>query len=80
MTLFLIIALLLILNFLLLYLLNKKTIKKFFNKTRVQEIDISEIHEIFQLKQISKNLKGPKEDVIIKSFSITPSNKIVGMT
>jgi len=76
----LIIFFLLILNFLLLYLLNKKKIKKFFNKTKVKEIDITDAHEIFHLKEISKNLKGPKEDVIIKSFSITPSNNIVGMT
>jgi predicted O-methyltransferase YrrM len=76
----LIIVFLLILNFLLIYLLNKKKIKKFFNKTKVQEIDITDAHEIFHLKEISKNLKGPKEDVIIKSFSITPSNNIVGMT
>ena len=67
-------------NFLLFFLLNKKKIKKFFNKTRIQEIDITNVHEIFHLKEISKNLKGPKNDVIIKSFSITPSDKIVGMT
>jgi predicted O-methyltransferase YrrM len=71
---------LLILNFSLIYLLNKKRIKKFFNKTRVEEVDITDIHEIFRLKEISKNLKGPKDDVIIKSFSISPSNNIVGMT
>jgi predicted O-methyltransferase YrrM len=80
MNLFLIIIFLLIFNFLLLYLLNKKKIKNFFNKTIIQEIDIIDVHKIFHLKEISKNLKGPKEDVIIQSFSITPSNNIVGMT
>ena len=80
MILFLIILCLVILNFCLLYLLNKKKIKKFFNKSKIQEIDITDVHEIFHLKEISKNLKGPKEDVIVKSFSITPSNNIVGMT
>ena len=80
MNLLIIIFFLLILNFLLIYLLNKKKIKKFFNKTRIQEIDITDVHEIFHLKEISKNLKGPKNDVIIKSFSITPSNNVVGMT
>ena len=80
MSLSLIVIFLLFLNFLLLYLLNKKKIKKFFYKTKVQEIDITDAHEIFHLKEISKNLKGPKEDVIIKSFSITPLNNIVGMT
>ena len=71
---------LLIFNILLIYLLNKKKIKKFLNKSRIQEIDITDVHNIFHLKEISKNLKGPKEDVIIQSFSITPSNNIVGMT
>ena len=77
---FLIIIFLLILNFSLIYLLNKKKIKKFLNKSRIQEIDITDVHKIFHLKEISKNLKGPKEDVIIQSFSITPGNNIVGMT
>jgi len=80
MSLFLIIIFLISFNFLLLYLLNKKKIKKFFNKKIIKEIDISDVHEIFHLKKISKNLKGPKKDAIIKSFSITPSNNIVGMT
>ena len=80
MSLFSIISFLLILNFILLYLLNKKKIKNFLYKTKIKEIDITDVHEIFHLKQISKNLKGPKEDVIIKSFSITSSNNIVGMT
>ena len=80
MSLFIIVVFLLILNFLLLYLLNKKKIKKFFNKAIIQVIDITDVHEIFHLKEISKNLKGPKKEVIIKSFSITPSNNIVGMT
>jgi predicted O-methyltransferase YrrM len=80
MNLVLIIIFLIFLNFLLFFLLNKKKIKKFFNKTRIQEIDITDVHEIFHLKEISKNLKGPKNDVIIKSFSISPSNNIVGMT
>jgi len=75
-----IIIFLLITNFLLIYLLNKKKIKKFFSKSIIQEIDITDIHKVFHLKEISKNLRGPKDDVIIKSFSISPSNNIVGMT
>ena len=75
-----IIVFLLISNFLFLYLLNKKKIKNFFNKTIIQEIDITDVHEIFHLNEISKNLKGPKEDAIVKSFSVAPSNNIVGMT
>ena len=80
MNLLIIVFFLLILNFLLIYLLNKKKIKKFFNKSKIEEIDITDVHKIFHLKEIAKNLKGPKEDVIVKSFSITPSNHIVGMT
>ena len=75
-----IIIFLLITNFLLIYLLNKKKIKKFFSKSIIQEIDITDVHKVFHLKEISKNLRGPKDDVIIKSFSISPSNNIVGMT
>ena len=75
-----IVIFLLITNFLLIYLLNKKRIKKFFSKSIIQEIDITDIHKVFHLKEISKNLRGPKDDVIIKSFSISPSNNIVGMT
>jgi len=80
MSILLITIFLLIFNILLIYLLNKKKIKKFLNKSRIQEIDITDVHNIFHLKEISKNLKGPKEDVIIQSFSITPGNNIVGMT
>ena len=80
MNLLIIIFILLILNISLIYLLNKKKIKRFFFKTKIQEIDISDVHEIFDLKEISKNLKGPKNDAIIKSFSISPSNNVVGMT
>ena len=57
MNLVLIIIFLIFLNFLLFFLLNKKKIKKFFNKTRIQEIDLTDVHEIFHLKEISKNLK-----------------------
>ena len=32
------------------------------------------------MNKISKNLYGPKEDTIIKSFSISADNQIVGMT
>ena len=68
------------LNLILFFLLNKKKIKTFFYKSKIEKIDITDIHEIFKLKEISQNLKGPKKDVIIKSFSITSNNNIVGMT
>ena len=74
------VALLILLNIFLIYLLNKKKIKNFIFKSKIKKIDITEIHEIFKLRKISENLKGPTKDVIIKTFSISASNKIVGMT
>ena len=74
------VALLVLLNIFLIYLLNKKKIKNFIYKSKIKKIDITEIHEIFKLRKISENLKGPTKDVIIKTFSISSSNKIVGMT
>ena len=47
---------------------------------KIEEIDITDLHDAFDLKKISENLKGPKEDAIIKSFSISSSNNIIGMT
>ena len=67
-------------NLVLIFFLNKKKIKNFFYKSKIKKIDISEAHEIFKLRKISNNLKGPKKDVIIKSFSISSNNKVVGMT
>ena len=62
------------------YLINKKKVKNFFYKSKIKEINITELDQIFDEKLISKNLKGPKEETIIKSFIISPQNKIVGMT
>tara|TARA_B100001250_G_C19784286_1_gene783365 strand:+ start:318 stop:1103 length:786 start_codon:yes stop_codon:yes gene_type:complete len=80
MTLKIIIFILIVLNIFLIFLLNKKKIKDYFHKPKIKQIDITEAHEIFKLKEISENLKGPKNEVIIKSFSISNSNNIVGMT
>ena len=62
------------------YLINKKKVKNFFYKSKIKKINITELDQIFDEKFISKNLKGPKEETIIKSFIISPQNKIVGMT
>ena len=75
-----IVFLLIVTNLIFIFLLNKKKIKNYLYKPKIKEIDISQAHEIFKLKEISKNLKGPKNDVIIKSFSISNNNNIVGMT
>ena len=69
-----------IFNLLLILFFNKKKIKRFLNKSKVREIDVINIHKSFELRNISSNLKSPKEDSIIKSFSISPDNNIVGMT
>ena len=67
-------------NFVTIFFLYKKNIKNYLYKSKIKKIDTDGIHEIFNLKKISKNLKGPKKDVIVKSFSITLDNNIVGMT
>ena len=69
-----------LLNIFFLYYINKKNIKKFIFKSKIKKIDVTDIHEIFKLKNISNNLSGPKKEAIIKSFSISTDNKIVGMT
>ena len=69
-----------ILNLLLIFSFNKKKIKRFLNKSKIKEIDVTDIHKSFELRNISSNLKSPKDDSIIKSFSISPDNNIVGMT
>ena len=74
------IVILVISNLVTIFFLYKKKIKNFIFKSKIKKINITDIHEIFNLKEISKNLKGPKKDVIIKSFSITPNNNVVGMT
>ena len=75
-----IIIIIIISNLITIFFLYKKKIKNYLYKSKIKKIDITDIHEIFNLKEISKNLKGPKKDVIIKSFSISQSNNIVGMT
>ena len=69
-----------ILNLILIFHFNKKKIKKFYYGDKIQQIDITKLHKSFELKSISKNLKGPKKNVLIKSFCITSDNGIVGMT
>ncbi len=75
-----IIFILIIVNIILLYFLNKKRIKKIFYKKKVEEVDVSDLHSIFQVNKINENLFGPKNETIVKSFSISPENKIIGMT
>ena len=75
-----IIILSIVFNIIFLYFLNKKKIKKILFKSKIKKVDIFEVHEIFKSEKISSNLIGPKKDAIIKSFCISPDNKVVGMT
>ncbi len=74
------ISTLLIINIFLILIIKKKNIKNFIYKKKVKSIDLDKINKIFLNSKIDKNLYGPKEDVIIKSFCIPSNNKIVGMT
>ncbi len=69
-----------ILNIFFLLFVNKKKIKSKIFKKKIKEVNVSEVHKIFESKNIDLNLLGPKEDVIIKSFCIPPNNKVIGMT
>ena len=61
-----IITLSIILNVIFLFFLNKKKIKKIIFKNKIKEVDIFQVHKIFESEKISSNLIGPKKDVIIK--------------
>jgi predicted O-methyltransferase YrrM len=58
---------------------NKKKIRIFLNK-KIKSVDIEDVHKIFKPIKISEDLLGPSEDLIIQSFSIPSSYKVVGMT
>ena len=75
-----IILILLLIILLLTYFINKKKIKRLIYKNKIKKINLSELDQIFNEKLISENLKGPKEDAIVKSFIISPQNKVVGIT
>jgi len=64
----LIILILILTNLILIYLLNKKKIKKKIFKSKLTQASVQDLHEVFQTVKISSNLKGPKKESIIKSF------------
>jgi predicted O-methyltransferase YrrM len=76
----LLIIILILLNIVFIYYINKKKIKSFIFPSKIKKIDVTEVHEIFKLNNISNNLSGPKKEAIVKSFSISTENNIVGMT
>ena len=67
-------------NIFLIFYFNKKKIRNLIYNSKINYIDLAEIHQSFKLEKISKNLSGPSKDAIIKSFSISSGNNIVGMT
>ena len=68
------------LNLILIYFLNKKKIKNFFYKSKIQSVELDHLDQIFLNDQIDKKLNGPKPEVIVKNFCIQGNNNIVGMT
>ena len=69
-----------IINLILIFFLNKKKIKSLFHDDKIKNIELTDIHSSFKLEKISENLSGPNKNAIIKSFSISAGNNIVGMT
>jgi len=70
---------LIILICIIIFYYNRKKIRTFFKK-KIQSVDIENVHNIFKPKKISKNLLAPSDDLIIQSFCIPSSYKVVGMT
>lgn len=62
-----------------LFYFNRKKIRILLKK-KIQSVDIENVHEIFEPVKISDNLLGPRDDLIIKSFSVPSSYQVVGMT
>ena len=50
-----------VINIILILIINKKKLKYFFYKSELDEIEITKLHNIFQLRDITENLKGPLE-------------------
>ena len=67
-------------NLIFIFLINKRKIRKFFQKDIIKNIELVDVHSVFKLEKISENLQGPNKKAIIKSFSISAGNNIVGMT
>ena len=74
------IFILLTLNISLVLFINKKKIKNYLFKSKIETINLNKLDDIFINNKIDNKLYGPKEDVIIKSFCISANNNIVGMT
>ena len=65
--------------FVIVFYYNRKIIRILLKK-KIQSVNIETVHEIFEPVKISENLLGPRDDLIIKSFSVPSSYQVVGMT
>ena len=65
--------------FVIIFYYNRKELRIFFKK-KIKSVDIESVHKIFEPVRISENLLGPTNNLIIQSFSIPSSYKVVGMT
>ena len=70
---------LIVLIFVIIFYYNRKGLRIFFKK-KIKSVDIESVHKIFEPVRISENLLGPNNNLIIQSFSIPSSYKVVGMT
>ena len=77
---FYLIILSLFINLLLIFLINRKKIKKIIYRSKIQSVNLEKLDGIFINNQIDTNLFGPKQEVIVKNFCIASGNNIVGMT
>ena len=77
---FYLIILSLFINLLLIFLINRKKIKKIIYRSKIQSVNLEKLDSIFINNQIDTNLFGPKQEVIVKNFCIASGNNIVGMT
>ena len=68
-----------LLNFILIYFLKRKEIKKIIFKKKIKEVNITEIDEFFKPNQI-KEFLFPSKNYVTKFFFVPSELNIVGMT
>ncbi len=67
-----------ILNIVFIYFIKRKEIKKIFYKKKIREVNVQEIHPIFEPK--SSKYKFPSEKYVANFFIIPEEFKVIGMT
>jgi len=68
-----------LLNFILIYFLKRKEIKKIIFKKKIKQVNITEIDEFFKPNQI-KEFLFPSKNYVTKFFFVPSELNIVGMT